>query len=209
MSAYLSPTESCSRRRASAHSRSKILYSKMLSQHAAGRWWDKAGPPRNGEPIGIRPCLYACQEERENGNHADLQTFSQPMIVTREREKERDRERELPYGTCGLQVRHSGFRSKLLSMSMGPCRFDTGCWRPLFPYRYSWRRAARWIAVWRRGARWIAVWRLLAEQEEEYSPERIGEQTVDVSASRRILRTSMCQCRRSPCPFPFRSKLLR
>ena len=53
---------------------------------------------------------------------------------------------------------------------MEPCRFDMGCWRPLCLFRHSGRRATRWIAV----------WRLLAEQEEEFSPERIGEQTVDV-----------------------------
>ena len=84
--------------------------------------------------------------------------------------------------------------------------------RPLCLFRHNGHRAARWIAV----------WRLLAEQEEEeYSPERIGEQTVDAQvpqiAAKDMLQerisehtqNTMCQCRRSPCPFPFRRKLLR
>ena len=75
---------------------------------------------------------------------------------------------------------------------MEPCRFDTGCWRPLCPYGHSGRRAARWAAL----------WAFLAMQEEEEvfeGPEnipkkgiheRIVEQTVDVPVPHVELATS-------------------
>ena len=43
-------------------------------------------------------------------------------------------------------------------VSMEPCRFDTGCWRPLCPYGHSGRGHA---------ARWAALWSLFAKQEED------------------------------------------
>ena len=61
---------------------------------------------------------------------------------------------------------------------MEPCRFDTGCWRPLCPYGHSGRG---------RAARWAALWSLLALQEKEDDleavkviPERFVEQNADV-----------------------------
>ena len=42
--------------------------------------------------------------------------------------------------------------------TLEPCRFGTGCWRPLCPYGHSGRS---------RAARWAALWTLLASQEAE------------------------------------------
>ena len=69
-----------------------------------------------------------------------------------------------------------------LSMTMEPCRFGGGCWRPPSPYGHSGRRAARWAAL----------WTFLACQEDENLeeikailgegiPDRIVEQ-IDVLA---------------------------
>ena len=61
---------------------------------------------------------------------------------------------------------------------MEPCRFDTGCWRPLCPYGHSGRG---------RAARWGALWSLLAKQEvEKESPDETPQtqyinKVVDVS----------------------------
>ena len=52
----------------------------------------------------------------------------------------------------------SGFRFKsLFPLSMEPCRYDMGCWRPLCPFRHSGRA---------RAARWAVVWALIAQQEQ-------------------------------------------
>ena len=66
-----------------------------------------------------------------------------------------------------------------MSMSMEPmepCRFGTGCWRPLCPFGHSGRG---------RAARWTALWSLLAKQEAEDEvilEEHISERTqiVDI-----------------------------
>ena len=68
-------------------------------------------------------------------------------------------------------------------VSMEPCRYDKGCWRPLCPDGHSGRG---------RTARWAAVWSLLAKQEveddlevvkvipAEDGSERFVEQNADV-----------------------------
>ena len=68
-------------------------------------------------------------------------------------------------------------------VSKEPCRFDTGCWRPLCPYGQCGRG---------RAARWAALWSLLAKQEveddlevvkvilAEDGPERFVAQDADV-----------------------------
>ena len=67
-------------------------------------------------------------------------------------------------------------------VSKEPCRFDTGCWRPLCPHGHSGHG---------RAARWAALWSLLAKQEEddvevvkvipaEDGSERVMEQNADV-----------------------------
>ena len=69
---------------------------------------------------------------------------------------------------------------------MEPCRFGTGCWRPLCPFGHSGRG---------RAARWAALWSLLAKQEAEddlelvkvirvvAGSERFVEQNADVPVS--------------------------
>ena len=77
-----------------------------------------------------------------------------------------------------MQVQLSSFVLKrcFQPLSMEPCRFGAGCWRPLCPYGHSGRG---------RAARWAAVWTLLASQEENLEvikviPERFAEQNADV-----------------------------
>ena len=65
--------------------------------------------------------------------------------------------------------------SMMSMVSMEPCRFDTGCWRPLFPYGHSGRG---------RAARWAALWSLLAKQEVEDDLEVVKVIPVEAGSER-------------------------
>ena len=82
---------------------------------------------------------------------------------------------------------------------MEPCRFDMGCWRPLFPFRQSGTG---------RAARWAAMWQDLADMEDKASSrpssrsasrtvfEHVKEDTLEVikvTASERNSKRIMVQ----------------
>ena len=63
----------------------------------------------------------------------------------------------------------------VVDISMEPCRFDTGCWRPVCPYGHSGRG---------RAARWAALWSLLAKQEVEDDLEVVKVIPVEAGSER-------------------------
>ena len=80
------------------------------------------------------------------------------------------------------------------TVSIEPCRYDMGCWRPLCPYGHSGRS---------RAARWAALWSLLAEQEaqaEDVPVPQIVEDAVTIIPKEHISERIIEQVHDVPVP---------